>query len=306
MFPAFIAALFYLRITPMKQKVSGQLHAQLKKEMEKIDLIESPLERLKSGLVKVQQVLAALRIATTKSEFDTQEEEIRFFKYEKPAIYAWLIFVTERYAIEDNLPRGKKDEQLAYLNQQILYINRFFRQHEFLYQYYRLDANELDQQYFLRGKNMPVLGFSEVPEIDREFGTPADYLFSKFIAYEKILDFLLREIEILNASGSEQSFRDKKHLKWTGDSVNLVELIYGIYETGQVNFGEASLAELMNFFGQLFEINLTRYFKKFTDIKMRKSMSKTRFLDEMQKLVNKRIEDGDAFIPADQKSRYGY
>lgn len=290
----------------MIKKLSVQLQAQLQKEMEKTDQIELSLEKLKTGLASVQQILVALRIGTLETGFSSTDEEVHFFKYEKPPIYAWLIFITERYAIEINFPRGKKEEQIAYLNQQILYINRFFRQNEFLYQYYRLDANELDGQYFIRGKNAVVLGFSEVPEIDREFGTPADYLFSKFIAYEKTLDYLLREIEILSAAGSEQPFRKKIALKWTGDSVNLIELIYGIYETGQINSGEASLAELMNFFGQLFEINLTRYFKKFTDIKMRKSMSKTRFLDEMQKLVNKRIEDGDAFIPADQKSRYGY
>jgi hypothetical protein len=290
----------------MKKKLAEQLYLKLQGEMEKADRIELPLEKLRAGLASVQQVLMALRIGTLETEFSTPEEEVHFFKYEKPPIYAWLIFMTERYAIEINFPRGKKEEQIAYLNQQILYINRFFRQNEFLYQYYRLDANELDGQYFIRGKNAVVLGFSEVPEIDREFGTPADYLFSKFIAYEKILDYLLREIEIMNVSGLEQPFRKKIALKWTGDSVNLIELIYGVYETGQVNSGEASLAELMNFFGQLFDINLTRYFKKFTDIKMRKSMSKTRFLDEMQKLVNKRIEDGDAFIPADQKSRYGY
>ncbi|PWS26180.1 hypothetical protein DHW03_15405 [Pedobacter yonginense] len=290
----------------MKKKLAEQLYLKLQGEMEKADQIELPLEKLKTGLASVQQILVALRVGTLETEFSTPEEEVRFFKYEKPPIYAWLIFITERYAIEINFPRGKKEEQITYLNHQILYINRFFRQNEFLYQYYRLDANELDGQYFIRGKNAVVLGFSEVPEIDREFGTPADYLFSKFIAYEKILDYLLREIEILNAAGGEQPFRNKIALKWTGDSVNLIELIYGIYETGQINSGEASLAELMNFFGQLFEINLTRYFKKFTDIKMRKSMSKTRFLDEMQKLVNKRIEDGDAFIPTDQKSRYGY
>lgn len=290
----------------MKKNLAEQLHSRLQREMEKTDQIEVPLEKLKTGLASVQQILAELRIGTLAAEFSSPAEEIRFFKYVKPPVYAWLIFITERYAIEINFPYGKKDEQHAYLNQQILYINRFFRQNEFLYQYYRLGANDLDEKYFIRGKNSVVLGFSEVPEIDKEFGTPADYLFSKFIAYEKILDYLLREIEILTAAGNEQLFRKKISFKWTGDSVNLIELIYGVYETGQVNSGEASLAELMNFFGQLFDINLTRYFKKFTDIKMRKSMSKTRFLDEMQKLVNKRIEDGDAFIPADQKSRYGY
>ena len=53
----------------------------------------------------------------------------------------------------------------------------------------------------------------------------------------------------------------------------------------------------MDVFEQCFQINLSRYFRRFTEIKRRKSMSKTRFLDEMARVVNKRIDDGDAYVP---------
>ena len=94
-------------------------------------------------------------------------------------------------------------------------------------------------------------------------------------------------------------FRSKKGkaLRWTGDSCNLIELVYGIFDCRQVNDGEVDLSDLMDVFEQCFQINLSRYFRRFTEIKRRKSMSKTRFLDEMARMVNKRIDDGDAYVP---------
>jgi len=195
---------------------------------------------------------------------------------------------------------------MMHLQTQITFIDRFFRQNEFLYQYYRLKATDLDDRYFVRHQSSTVPGFAEVPDVDPSFSTIADYLFSKFIAYEELLGYL--QAEILNRSTPEGELPKtvQKNLKWTGESINVVELVYGIYETRQVNDGKATLIELMDAFSQAFQINLSTYFKRFSDIKRRKSMSKTRFLDEMQQLVSKRIEDSDAWIPDDQKSRYGY
>ncbi|KQS36832.1 hypothetical protein ASG14_07280 [Pedobacter sp. Leaf194] len=111
----------------------------------------------------------------------------------------------------------------------------------------------------------------------------------------------------MQKGGEDASLKNAfKELKWTGEAVNMVELVYGVYETGQVNGGKISLSELMEFFGQALPVNISGYFKRFADIKRRKSMSKTRYLDEMQQLVAKRIEDSDAWNPDDQKRKYGF
>jgi hypothetical protein len=60
------------------------------------------------------------------------------------------------------------------------------------------------------------------------------------------------------------------------------ELIYGIFDCEQVNRGNVDLSDLMDVLEQVFQINLSRYFRRFTEIKRRKSMSKRRFLDEMR------------------------
>jgi len=204
------------------------------------------------------------------------------------------------------MPVVGKDQQLAHLENQLLFINRFFRVNEFLYQYYKLGATELDEKYFTRAGRQSIIGFAETPDVDPAFSTAADYLFSKFIAYERLQKLLKEEIEIRTGGQGDVQNASPKGLKWTGEAVNMVELVYGIFETNQVNDGKVTLSELMDFFGQVFKVNVSGYFKRFADIKRRKSMSKTRFLDEMQQLVAKRIEDSDAWIPDDQKSRYGF
>jgi len=288
------------------EKLSEKLYTQLMIQLEETSSIEKPLDKLRTGLSFIQQALAQLKIELGKNGFTNQKEEIYFFKEGKPRIYAQLILFTEIYAIESSMPITGKEKQIAHLESQLTFIERFFRQNEFLYQYYRLKVTDLDDRYFTRNGNVQLVGFSEVPDVDPSFSTIADYLFSKFIAYEKLQEIIKGELE-MRKGGSGGAFKDNlKGVKWTGEAVNMVELVYGIYETAQINGGKISLSELMDFFGHAFQVNISGYFKRFADIKRRKSMSKTRYLDEMQQLVAKRIEDSDAWIPDDQRSKYGF
>jgi hypothetical protein len=86
-------------------------------------------------------------------------------------------------------------------------------------------------------------------------------------------------------------------LTWTGDKTNLIELAYGIYNTAQVNNGEINIVDLISWLENSFHVRLPRYFQMFSEIKNRKSVSKTRYLDHMAKMINLYIEQGDAFVP---------
>ena len=66
---------------------------------------------------------------------------------------------------------------------------------------------------------------------------------------------------------------DAPPMRWTGKASDLVELIYGISEMGCINGGEASLKEIAAYFY----------------IKMRKSESRTYFLDRAAEKVNRRM-----------------
>lgn len=290
----------------MLQKLTEDLHREMLGQIDESPEGSSPIEKFKSSLVIVQKALAQIKIALNTNGFQDTNEEIWFFKYGKPKVYSFLIFLTERFAIENSMPIVGEKLRRLHLESQLLFINRFFRQNEFMYQYYRLNASDLDSQHFIRKQNSSVIGFAEVPEIDPSFSTVGDYLFSKFMGYERLQEWLKAEIQMYTGSACDAAKINVKAFRWTGEAVNMVELVYGIYETGQVNEGKISLSELMDFFGQAFQVNISGYFKRFADIKRRKSMSKTRYLDQMQQLVAKRIEDSDAWNPEEHHRRYGY
>jgi hypothetical protein len=116
----------------------------------------------------------------------------------------------------------------------------------------------------------------------------------------------LMETPVTRVAGPRLVSKKGRETQWTGDSCNLVELVYGVYEMRQVNNGEVDLSDLMDVFEQVFQVNLSRYFRRFTEIKRRKTISKTRFLDQMRDAVNKRIDDGDALARPVKESRHPF
>lgn len=279
------------------EKLAKGLLSGLENELENFVDLE-PLERMRSELGAVRAALGKLQEMVVESGFGSKAEEIAFFKTVKPRFYSLLVLAAERYGFEMARPLRKGKGMDAFYERQLDYISRFFEQHAFLYQYYRLNATELDELYFLRSVSDVGLVGADLPALDPSFSTLGDYLFSKFMALEKLRSLVLAEMEVPALAGTGV-VRSKKgrDLRWTGDSCNLIELVYGIFDCRQVNDGEVDLSDLMDVFEQCFQINLSRYFRRFTEIKRRKSMSKTRFLDEMARMVNKRIDEGDAYVP---------
>ncbi len=82
-------------------------------------------------------------------------------------------------------------------------------------------------------------------------------------------------------------------LKWTGNAVDLVEIIYGISEMGCINNGNIQLNELAQGLYAFFGINSKDCYRFYTDIKRRKNDSRTYFLDKMQVKLNKKMQRDD-------------
>lgn len=278
-------------------KMSDELLKKLGRELEKF-MDQSPLERMKLEMLTIRAVISTLKEKVKVLGFQSLEEEIAFFKFIKPKFYAQLILSVEWYSFEIGRPLVKGKGMDSYYIRQLDYISRFFRQHEFMYQYFKMGAVELDEKYFIRGGEPVGLVGADLPAMDSSFSTMGDYLFSKFIALERLQELVLEEMQVpvLAGTGVVRSKKGRE-LKWTGDSCNLIELVYGVFDCKQVNDGDVDLSDLMDVFEVCFQVNLSRYFRRFTEIKRRKSISKTKFLDQMREAVNKRIDEGDAYVP---------
>ena len=82
-------------------------------------------------------------------------------------------------------------------------------------------------------------------------------------------------------------------LQWTGNAIDLVEMIYGISEMGCINNGNIQLNELAPVLYAFFGVNSKDCYRFYTDIKRRKNDSRTYFLDKMQVKLNEKMRRDD-------------
>lgn len=89
-------------------------------------------------------------------------------------------------------------------------------------------------------------------------------------------------------------------MRWTGNVVELIEMIYGLDELRCVNNGEIGVNVLFAQIGKMFGLELkdSQCYNAYTDMKRRKSSSRTYFLDNMAEGLNRRMKADD------EKERY--
>ena len=278
---------------------NSKRYENLKTELTQIDSEDIDMvKRITRNVELIRKNMEELKAEILTNPFVSQQEEITFFKTIKPKFYAWQIYYLELLNIHNRKPIGGSEQIKEYYREEMNYIIRFYQHNQFYYQYYKLEATELDTYYFVRGNETRTLLIPESPPSDPLFSTMLDYLFSKFIAYDKLQDYLSSQLyEPYLQTGPLWKSKKGRQLQWTGDKLNLVEIAYGIFITAQINEGDVDLSDIMDWLEQSLQVNLNRYSRRFSEIKMRKSVSKTRYLDELREALLKYINEGDAFRP---------
>lgn len=246
-----------------------------------------PVKRFSGKLVVINKALAALKQYVTDHPFEDKQEEINFFKYEKPLFVCELLGAHHMYTIETQ--RRQFNEEILirnYYELELKVIKHYFVQHQFLYQYYLLEARELDNILFVRGAEASAVLLPETPDLDPDYSTNGDYLFAQFLAYEKVQDYLINE---LYPSTEQRS--TGKILRWTGETVNLVELAYGLQLTGQLNDGKATIAEIIEWLELQLNADVGNAYRRWHAISNRKRVTATKFIDQMRDAIIKRLYD---------------
>lgn len=241
----------------------------------------------------------ALQSLVLTGSFDGQQEEILFFKTVKPKFRSFQIYYLALQDITFKKPKGCRKMLKKFYLDEIQKISAFHCYNQHLVNYYYSGATDMDAQLFLRKvEEHPHWLLKPKLERDERFSTPADYLVAKILAMEKIQLYLSEEIVKLqdgNVTGNGSA--DKKQYRWTGEAINLVELAYGLYYTGEINNGNAGIAEIVRLFETTFNIAIGKPSRRFTEIKQRKRLSKTKYLDQMKTAIDKRIDEDDEFVP---------
>ena len=251
------------------------------------------LYKAEKGIALVEKCIRKLQGQIVGKEFETQADEIYFFKHVKPQIFSKLIYYIRLFSIESKRPRGKDVAQVKYLQQQIDKLQTFFNDNLEFYNYYRRGAMSMDEQYFVRGNRdlrMPLESFHFL--IDDEFSTCQDGTVATIMAYDMLIVYLRKEVDDLNNNmepTKNTPMEKPSKLFWTGSKTDLIELLYALHTSKCINGGTAEIKELASHFEYFYNVDLGNYYHPFIDIRSRKS-SRTRFLERLIEMLNQRME----------------
>ena len=121
----------------------------------------------------------------------------------------------------------------------------------------------------------------------------AAYLKKALALVRRMLENLQAQVPPLSAISLDNS---PSSFRWTGSLIELIEVIYAFDEMGCINDGQNDIKELTAFFGSQLglEIKDSHCYNAYTDMKRRKSESRTYFLDNMRERLNLRMQRDDA------------
>lgn len=238
--------------------------------------------------------LQQLKEYILSNPFRNKEEEIRFFKEEKPLFLKELIYYRELFRIEAGKPVSDSERISEYYKKIIDGIGTFFERNQMIYTYYRTGRTIYDEQFFLRDMQHPLLLPESMTDMDTRFCTVNSFKFGKIKAYEKLNDYLVAVLE----GREEQQPRSPSQnilpdVTWTDSKVALIELAYAIHSRGAINNGKADVKDVVTRLEQAFNISLGNYYAVFQqNIRIRKK-NRTVFMDQLREYLERRMDELD-------------
>ncbi len=246
---------------------------------------DCPIQQAENIIPTIIQCVFELKEYVLKRGFKNIEEEIHFFKNQKPAIVSKLIYFNAIYKIETKKPNDTKAIR-KYLNEELRKLKRFFENNLEFYKYYRTKNSFLDEKMFVRGKHDIKLTLDTIYfETDHRFSTSHDYKAAKIIANDLIQLYLEDQLNNNNQKKTKSSY-----LHWTGNKTALTELIYALYSQG--SFGNADIKVIAKTFENSFNISLGDFYHTFMELKSRK-INRTKFLDSLRDALIRKMDEDD-------------
>lgn len=247
-----------------------------------IATLESGFERIKSLISDFQ--------------FDKREDEIHFFRVQKPQLFSKLIYYQKIYHIELKRPISGYLSQRNYLERELEQLNVFSDKNADFIQYYRSGKTLMDEYYFLRGRREIELNLESFYfERDPKFSTHFDFKVARLLANDMLAAHLNNQLSKLKYQ-EENNFPTDIEIpsaQWTDKKTALTEIIYGIYEEKSINSGNIEIKALATILGRIFNVDLSDIYHIYLEIRSRKT-NRTEFLNRLIKALNKRMNEADS------------
>lgn len=273
--------------------IMAELEKQLKKTHSNVDYpIHCSQQAIKATIASLEQLKSFFK----KHSFTSKLEEIEFFKEIKPQLASKLIFYNEIYNIEISKPSGSYKTIRKHYNKELRKLKIFFDENLEFYKYYRTGNTCLDKKYFLRRKHdITITLDSSYFQSDYDFTTSHDFKVAKIIANDNIRVYLETNIKKYQNGNHDNKHIETNHkgLKWTGSKVALVELMYALHAEGVLNNGNLSLNEIAKNIESAFNLDIGQFNRIYLEIRSRKTIEKTNFLNSLKDNLVKRMDEAD-------------
>jgi len=225
--------------------------------------------------------------------FASEQEEINYFKFERPVLSSQIIYYNRVYKIELSCPRGSAKRIKKYHKQELKKTEAFLMSRTELISYMRSGSTLMDEIYFVR-RNLNYFPASDENYLafDPEQSTSYDLKVAEILANERLEEYLNLKIEGKKHQDENTQVVPKLGLVWTDNKIALVELIYALHSAGSINHGNKDIKELARCFQEIFNIDLGDYYRAYLDIKMRKT-GHAKYIENLSEHLQRRIENQD-------------
>jgi hypothetical protein len=267
-----------------------KLHEALLSKLDGLDENYDPqnLSDPRLGLIAttIDQIKEKLKTCTFKNIAD----EVYFFKFVLPPTLALYIYYTDKMEWDRIIRQGSPECRYKFVDRIYSQAETFRKEYSVFCDYHRDGKTDLDHLYFLRDSPINRETKYQLRRIIDPSSPPLHCeLLARLIAYSKMEHEV--SISIMESEGALPPVKTGKlKLRWTGKQIDLIELVYGLKETGSLNNGKATLKDIFDFFAEAFEVDLGNTSRLFQDIMTRKA-GFTIYLDLMKEKLIQRIED---------------
>lgn len=264
--------------------------------LDKLNRIErsnsTVITRIHSSIKLTEKTLNHLRKYVERDSFKSIKDEIHFFRNIKPKLSAKLIYLKELGHIESTFPKNGLDVQNKFINRHLSRFQYFFNSHIAFGQYIEMECTHLDRHYFTRKSEelKPLVGVIISME-DPNFSTPKDMLLAQFKAYGELVIYLRQKQKQLTCP-SPNILSQQHGLKWAANKIDLIELIYALHASGSIK-GATGIKQVAEACEELFDVDLGNYYRKFIELRNRKLVERTHFLDTLKSSLVQRMEEAD-------------
>ena len=232
-----------------------------------------------------KEIVLKLRAHIIEEKFESEKEEIQFFKEIKPMFSSLVYYHEKVYTLELRMPHGTAEQKSMYLGREIAKIDNFYLNNTEFSAYMKKESIINDSMYFLLGNGQLTLGLGyDYLDFDPEFSSIHSSLVARFIGAQKALEYINKRLTTLDGFGDP--YTDNSNLEYSGTSTELIELAYALHKSGKV---KSDIKKIITVFESVFNINIKDGYRTYYGFKSRK-IDRTKFLSFLKNELNSALD----------------